>query len=133
MVALGQQSPEIAQGVDREAPEAQGAGDQGLMFGYACRDTDELMPLPLHLSHVLTRGLTELRTSGTLPYLRPDGKTQVTVEYGDDGRPARLHTVVVSTQHAPDVTQAQIRADVERAPLRRSCPPTCSTPTPSST
>jgi len=113
VLAIGQQSPEIAQGVDREAPEAQGAGDQGLMFGYACRDTEELMPLPVHLSHVLTRGLTELRTSGTLPYLRPDGKSQVTVEYGDDGRPTRIHTVVVSTQHAPEATQAQIRADVE--------------------
>ncbi len=114
VVSMGQQSPEIAQGVDRKAPEAQGAGDQGLMFGYACRETDELMPLPVHLAHRLTRGLTELRTSGTLPYLRPDGKTQVTVEYGDDGRPARIHTVLVSTQHAPEATQAGIRRDVEK-------------------
>ncbi len=111
-VSVGQQSSEIAQGVDREAPEKQGAGDQGMMFGYACRDTDVLMPLPIHLSHVLSRGLTDLRTSGTLEYLLPDGKSQVTVEYGEDGRPARLHTVVVSTQHAAGVDQARIESDV---------------------
>jgi len=112
MVTIGGQSREIAQGVDRASPEAQGAGDQGMMFGYACRDTDVLMPLPIHLAHVLTRGLTDLREQKVLDYLLPDGKTQVTVEYGDDGRPARLHTVVVSTQHAEDVEQAQIESDV---------------------
>jgi S-adenosylmethionine synthetase len=111
-VSVGQQSPEIAQGVDRAAPEQQGAGDQGMMFGYACRDTEVLMPLPIHLAHVLTRGLTDLRTSATLDYLLPDGKSQVTVEYGADGRPARLHTVVVSTQHAEGVEQSRIQADV---------------------
>jgi S-adenosylmethionine synthetase len=82
------------------------------MFGYACRDTDVLMPLPIHLAHVLVRGLAGLREAGTLDYLLPDGKSQVTVAYGDDGRPARLHTVVVSTQHAADVPQETIRADV---------------------
>ncbi|MHC5009986.1 MAG: methionine adenosyltransferase [Planctomycetota bacterium] len=113
MVMLGQQSPEIAQGVDRGDPEAQGAGDQGLMFGYACRDTAELMPLPIHLAHRLTLGLTDLREQGVRTYLRPDGKSQVTVEYGDDDRPRRIHTVVVSTQHAADVDQARIREDVK--------------------
>ncbi|MDJ0521614.1 MAG: methionine adenosyltransferase [Planctomycetota bacterium] len=112
VVTVGRQSAEIAQGVDRGDPAKQGAGDQGLMFGYACRDTDVLMPLPIHLSHVLVRGLTALRENGTLDYLLPDGKTQVTVEYGDDGRPARLDTVVVSTQHAKDIDQARIEADV---------------------
>ena len=112
MVTVGRQSPEIAQGVDRGDKDAQGAGDQGLMFGYACRDTDVLMPLPIHLSHVLARGLRQLRESGTLPYLLPDGKSQVTVEYGDDRRPKRLHTVVVSTQHAKDVDQQKIEDDV---------------------
>jgi S-adenosylmethionine synthetase len=111
-ISLGQQSSQIAQGVDQGAPEKQGAGDQGMMFGYACRDTDVLMPLPIHLAHVLTRGLTDLRTSGTLDYLLPDGKSQVTVEYGPDGRPTRLDTVVVSTQHADTVDQARIEADV---------------------
>ncbi len=112
LVTVGGQSDEIAQGVDRGDPSKQGAGDQGLMFGYACRDTDVLMPLPIHLAHVLVRGLTALRKNGTLDYLLPDGKTQVTVEYGEDGRPARLDTVVVSTQHAKEVEQATIAADV---------------------
>ncbi|MDA1193993.1 MAG: methionine adenosyltransferase [Planctomycetota bacterium] len=114
MITLGRQSAEIAQGVDRGDPREQGAGDQGLMFGYACRDTDVLMPLPIHLSHVLTRGLWDLRREGTLDYLLPDAKSQVTVEYGADGRPQRLHTVVVSTQHAADVSQATIQADVRK-------------------
>jgi S-adenosylmethionine synthetase len=114
MNIMGRQSPEIAQGVDRGDPDEQGAGDQGLMFGYACRDTDALMPLAIHLAHELTRGLTELRESGTLSYLRPDGKSQVTVECGDDDRPRRIHTVVVSTQHAPSARREQIEADVRR-------------------
>lgn len=111
-VAIGAQSPDIAQGVDTayesrvEASEdeiaRQGAGDQGLMFGYANTDTDELMPLPIALAHRLSRRLTEVRKSGVLPYLRPDGKTQVTIEYDGD-KPVRVDTVVLSTQHAADV------------------------------
>jgi len=113
LVAVGRQSVEIAQGVDRANPEEQGAGDQGLMFGYACRDTEPaLMPLPIHLAHELKRGLTALRESGTLPYLLPDGKTQVSVRYGDDGRPAHVDTIVISTQHAADVSQERIRTDL---------------------
>jgi S-adenosylmethionine synthetase len=111
-VSIGSQSPDIAQGV-REAVEhregegsdeldRQGAGDQGLMFGYACRDTPELMPLPIMLAHRLARRLAEVRRDGTVPYIRPDGKTQVTIEYAGD-RPVRLDTVVVSTQHAPAI------------------------------
>jgi S-adenosylmethionine synthetase len=119
MVVLGQQSPEIAQGVDRDDPEQQGAGDQGLMFGFACRDTAELMPLPIHLAHQLTRGLTALREEKVLPYLRPDGKSQVTVEYDDDDRPRRVHTIVVSAQHDEGVSQARIRADVQAHLLPR--------------
>ena len=113
LLSVGRQSAEIAQGVDRGSPEEQGAGDQGLMFGFACRDTEPaLMPLPIHLAHELKRGLTALRESGTLPYLLPDGKTQVSVRYGDDGRPAHVDTIVISTQHAADVTQERIRKDL---------------------
>ena len=113
LLSVGRQSAEIAQGVDRGNPEEQGAGDQGLMFGFACRDTEPaLMPLPIHLAHELKRGLTALRESGTLPYLLPDGKTQVSVRYGDDGRPAHVDTIVISTQHAADVTQERIRKDL---------------------
>ena len=123
-VAIGSQSPDIAQGVDDayeerhdrsdDALDRQGAGDQGLMFGYACDDTPELMPLPIMIAQRLSQKLTEVRKDGTLAYLRPDGKTQVTIEYDEDDRPIRIDTVVLSTQHAEDVEHATLEADIRK-------------------
>lgn len=125
MVALDKQSADIAMGVDKalEAKEnkmsdaeieAIGAGDQGMMFGYASNETEEFMPYPISLAHKLAKQLTQVRKDGTLSYLRPDGKSQVSVEYDEEGKPVRLEAVVLSTQHDPDVTQEQIHADIKK-------------------
>lgn len=117
---IGEQSPDINQGVDREDGEI-GAGDQGLMFGYACRETPTLMPLPIYLSHRLTEALAKARKDGTIPYLRPDAKSQVSVRY-IDGVPTQVETIVISTQHNPEVSQEQIRTDVIREIIEKNIP-----------
>ncbi len=134
ITAIDEQSSDIAMGVDRalearensmsdEELEAIGAGDQGMMFGFATNETEEFMPYPIALAHKLSRRLTEVRKNGTLSYLRPDGKTQVTVEYDENEKPVRLDAVVLSTQHDPDVTQEQIHADIKKYVFDEILPP----------
>ena len=132
VTAIDEQSPDIAQGVDEgyenreqgsdDSANSTGAGDQGMMFGYACDETPEYMPMPIHLAHRMAKKLTEVRRDGTLDYLRPDGKTQVTVEY-DDGRPARIEAVVVSSQHSPDIDIEKLREDIKREVIMPVLPP----------
>ena len=130
-IRIHEQSPDIAMGVDKALevkeglePEedSNGAGDQGMMFGYATNETDELMPFPIYLSHKITRELARLRKSGEMPYLRPDGKAQVSVEYDEAGKPARIEAVVCSTQHGPEVTQEQLRKDIREKLFNRILP-----------
>lgn len=119
---IGNQSPEIAQGVDRQHPEDQGAGDQGLMFGYACVETDVLMPAPIQLSHRLMECQAKLRKNGTLPWLRPDAKAQVSLRYDDNHRPLAIDALVLSTQHAPEISQADLYEAVMEEIIKKVIP-----------
>ena len=119
---IGKQSPEIAQGVDRSHPEDQGAGDQGLMFGYACNETDVLMPAPIALSHRLMERQAELRKNGTLSWLRPDAKAQVSLRYDDAHRPVAVDALVLSTQHAPEISQADLHEAVMEEIIKKVIP-----------
>ena len=126
LVALDKQSPDIKQGVDAKkaagkATAEQGAGDQGMMFGYACDETKELMPMPIMLAHKLTRGLAKARRSGALPFLRPDGKSQVTVVY-ENNKPVRVDTIVVSTQHAPDISHKKLSEAIIEVLIKKDIP-----------
>lgn len=130
LTSIDEQSADIASGVnvsfearEGEAEETLGAGDQGLMFGYACDETDELMPLPIHLAHRLAKQLADVRKEGKVTYLRPDGKTQVTVEYDENDEPVRVDAVIVSTQHHPDVAQSTIREDMIEHVIKPIVPP----------
>ncbi|MCI5796916.1 MAG: methionine adenosyltransferase [Ruminococcus sp.] len=131
LIAIDKQSPDIALGVDKsyelkegydDSYNLHGAGDQGMMFGYACDETEELMPLSISLSHKLAKQLTNVRKNGTLPYLRPDGKTQVTVEYDENGVPKRVDTIVISSQHSADVSLDQIRSDIVKYVIKPIVP-----------
>ncbi len=114
LTAIDPQSPDIAMGVDESSDHEQGAGDQGIMFGYACKETEEYMPLAITLAHKLCHKLTEVRKNGTLSYLRPDGKSQVTVEYDDNGNILRIDTVLISTQHSPEVELSKLAEDIKK-------------------
>lgn len=131
VTSIDEQSADIALGVDNSLERKEGgadvalengAGDQGMMFGYACDETPELMPLPISLAHKMAKKLTEVRKNGTLPYLRPDGKTQVTIEYDENNRPMRVEAIVVSSQHAPEISLEQIRADILEHVIRATVP-----------